>query len=171
MSTINHDRPVLKVIDDLKKLRNAQVATGAEVARSKTRRKHHERDAIHSEAVICLEHLLKHGNINVVAKFLSQEKCQKHEIWLRAWFSKYGPLKFKSDGQISYSRKAGAPFSTAKEEPFWELAPPKPRQPFNFLEELTTLVDKADRRRLRPTPGDKIDLEALNKIREILQNP
>lgn len=169
MTAINHERPILKIIDDFKKDRSGREDKGPHISIKKKHRTQSEKEAIHRDAVKCLQHLLKHRNINVVTKFLSQEKSTKYQELLRDWFSRYGPVKFTQDGEILFTRRAVAPFSAAQEEPFWKLGTQRQRQPFDFVEELSKLIEKADRRRVRQTPDDRIDLEALDRAREILK--
>lgn len=168
MTAINHDRPVLKLIDDQKRKKSAQ---GGQSPRSssKTNQQDDHKHKIHIEALACLDHLLKHGNINVVSKFLSQDKHSKQRPLLKEWFVKFGPVNFARDDTISFSRNRITSFNAAQEEPFWKLEPPRLQQPFNFVDELDKLIGKADRRRVRPIAGDEIDLDALTKAREILR--
>ena len=169
MTVINHERPVLKLIDDLKKERSTPDDGGPRLPVKRRHRPQEEKVAIHREAIECLQHVLKHRNVNVVAKFLSKEMCAKHQPALKMWFLRFGPVEFTKDDTIVFSRKPKASFSAAVEEPFWKFEIAKQQHPFDFVEELRKLVERADRKRVRPLPGDKIDLEALSKAREILR--
>lgn len=164
MTTLNHERPILKLIDDLK----AEKSAREEFHRKKINRLA-EKDHIHNEALKCLDHLVKHKNINVVSTFLADEKCKKHRELLRKWFAKYGPVKFSAAGEISYDRKGLFRLAEAREVPFWKFSEPKTMPTFDLLDELSRLVERADRRRLRPISGDSIDADALNEIRDILK--
>lgn len=65
-------------------------------------------------------------------------------------------------------RMMGKLFMELRDKPFWEVSPPPQAKPFIMAAELQRLLDRAAKHLQNPVDGDKLNIDALNKLRTVV---
>lgn len=85
------------------------------------------------------------------------------------WFTVYAGFEWDS-GQFIYTKTTidTDTVKAAKAEPFYVLTKAAEPKPFDFIEQLTKLVEKAEKRAEKPKEGDVIPEDILNHVSAII---
>jgi hypothetical protein len=136
VTKIDHDRPALKLIDDVKR-RRAETgvskvnklepvastfigsAAKTEAALIKARGTTLNA-AIHSAACSVLTHVGKHRDIRLIDRLIAVVSDPVRANRLKAWFTTFGPAEFV-EGQAKYRRGARTLLGRGVAKPFWKF--------------------------------------------------
>lgn len=176
MSSIDYNRPILKIIDSLRKskgslIREAPNATpkkvlGQSIVASRTT---FSKELVHECAVRVIEHFGKHKNTAVPNQLLAAVDDEKAKLDLKTWLCTYTRLKPSADGStVVYDREKTHRLREAMDTPYWKLAKAgQPRKPsdYNFIEELDTFIERSRRKLISGTP-EKSLLELIANARD-----
>lgn len=156
MTNLDHDRPILKMIDAMKRERQRLISASAaptgnldvRTAMKKLApvRLKRDRELIHESAVSVLTHFAQHFDLRVLHRFMEAVGDARHQVALTAWFTRYGPISVGTDGKFRTSRDKRAALAEAKLDPFWNYQPksePKPFNPIADLERIERRLSKA----------------------------
>lgn len=105
----------------------------------------------HKLACSVLLHLGTHKDVRVVETFLKSMPAMVRVNGLRAWFEKFGPIKFVTEGEgegavevLTYVKDKPTLIGEAIEKPFWRFTATegKPYQPLDLSVETNKFIDK-----------------------------
>ncbi|MEH2521978.1 hypothetical protein V1279_007551 [Bradyrhizobium sp. AZCC 1610] len=122
MAKMDHTRPVLKLIDEIKRQRAAAAATTTKpklsaVAKKRPAGATAENILIHHAACSVLIHIGKHNDVRMVDRLLEGVPIAQRKR-LRNWFSQFGPVDFVG-AKATYRRGAKTVLGQAMDKPFW----------------------------------------------------
>lgn len=134
------------------------------------------REDIHKLSVSILKAWATSGDAGAASKRASSllEAADKYKAQaIVNWFAVYASFEYDNgEGSFSYTATTTTVenVQAAKEEPYWQLSPPKPAQPFNLMTKLNTLVDSAKKRRVKGMKeGDDIPQDILDALSAIAE--
>ena len=86
------------------------------------------------------------------------------------WFAVYAGFEY-SDKVFTYTETTieVSAVQAARDEPYWELSPPKDAKPFDLSGQIMALIEKAQKRRTKPKDGDNIPADLLSKLVSTLE--
>lgn len=136
MTKFDHTRPILRLIDDVKRQRaktrtpnvpKSALVTSAFILSSVAKaeaalvkaRGTTLNAAIHSAACSVLAHVGQHRDVRLVDRLLVVVSDSVRANRLKAWFSAFGPVEFV-EGQAKY-RRARTLLGDAVAKPFWKF--------------------------------------------------
>jgi hypothetical protein len=123
MATMDHSRPILKLIDDIERQRaKARASTGTNQKafvdiKKRLARVTAENILIHHAACSVLTHVGKHKDVRVVDRLLEGVPIKQRKR-LRNWFTEFGPLGFVG-AKATYRPGAKTALGQAMHKPFW----------------------------------------------------
>ena len=138
MTKMDHTRPILRLIDDLKRqrtdtglLRVQQQESGDPIAVGDLP-KMVDFDALkaefmelrwdlHQVACSVLAHVEKHGSVRLVNRLIATASTIMDAHRLMDWFVVFGPVEFV-DGKAKYKARGQTALEVAKALPFWTIA-------------------------------------------------
>jgi hypothetical protein len=126
MAKLDHHRPILKLIDDIKRRR--AVTRVSKVRKrdpdakigSVARRGNALDVAVHRAGCDVLAHVDKHSDVRMVDRLLEGVPNIAQRRQLRAWFAAFGPVDFVG-GNAKYRRGATTALGKAMHKPFWSF--------------------------------------------------
>lgn len=180
MSSIDHNRPILKIIDGLKKGRasltpEAPKATpkkvlGQSIVASRTT---FSKELVHECAVRVIESFGKHRDTRLPNQLLAAVDDEKAKLDLKVWLCTYTRLKPSDDGiTVVYDRDKSHRLREAMDNPYWKLAKagkPKKSNDYYFIEELDAFIERSRRKLISGTP-EKLLLEQIANARHAYSN-
>src|SRR5687768_810328 len=75
----------------------------------------------HMLACSVLSHVIQHGDIRVVAKFINASPNFVRSNALRKWFEEYGPVAFDGNNPV-FNRAKVPDLEAAMKKPFWRFS-------------------------------------------------
>lgn len=180
MTKLNHENPIFKLIDSLKRERRINIpeplsklvkkhAPTRASTRSALPLRRAEQQLIHDVCIGVFDHLSRTNDTRVVGSLLDAIANETDRTAVRLWFCTHAAIKNKGDG-ISYDRDRKPNRYAALSNPYWTLIPKRIPRGFNFERELTRLVEKATERSVAKHPDDEVDLTLLAGIRRLIAN-
>lgn len=133
----DHDRPVLKLVDDIKRQRAetrvskvrkweppAAIKLTGSIAKFEATLVGTRRSAmnvlIHHTACSVLAQAGKHHDIRLIDRLIAAVPDSVRRSRLRTWFTAFGPVEFV-DGKAKHRRGAKTTLGDAMAKPFWRL--------------------------------------------------
>jgi hypothetical protein len=125
MTKIDHARPILTLIDDLKRQRAQTHTPRATKTEPQTPIKLSGRDAAlnivtHHAACAVLTHVYKYSDVRMVDRLLEGVPDAAQRSRLRVWFAAFGPVDFVG-GKVTFRRGAKTTLGDAMAKPFWKF--------------------------------------------------
>lgn len=145
MAKMNHTRPILMMIDDLKRQRaRPRFPQVSKELLPRALKQHpltviHRTDLpgtinyagikarfedlgsdIHQVACSVLAHLENHKDVSLVDRLMSAVSASMEPDLLKTWFAAFGPIEFVN-GRAKYRQGATVMLDEAKTTPFWTL--------------------------------------------------
>ena len=134
MARIDHGRPILKLIDDIRRRQRASARTSIEAlvdepqvrerisAASPSLNARHTKAEIHRCALSTLEHLHRHHDIRMPLRLIEAVSDNRMKNALRAWFCLFGKASLHEDStelRFDKTKKSNLPAAMAK--PYWKF--------------------------------------------------
>jgi hypothetical protein len=171
MSRINHERPILQLIDDLKKQRSVAAKPPARTAGKQIVKRDiatldaASRTPIHDCAVRVLDHFGIHNDVRIPQKLL-EAVDHTTRMSLASWFAEFSSLRISEEnGKLIFDRSRAHRLGAAIQTPYWKLARSKsPPRPFDFADELTVFL----RRSKNKLDAGASEMALLVKIERLL---
>lgn len=182
MTRLNHERPIFKLLADLKRDKNRPLPEGltklekkfASVSgsgRSPARTtRSHEKKVIHEVAVEIFDRVARNNDVRIINLLLEAVDKEAEKNAVLEWFCRYGRVTSVA-GKLKFSKDKHADRTAAVANPYWMLIlkPSQNRAAFNLSRELEKLVGKATERMARPSSGDEIDPTLLAAVKRVLR--
>ncbi|OBZ97315.1 hypothetical protein ADU59_01705 (plasmid) [Pararhizobium polonicum] len=176
MSSIDHNRPILKIIDSLKKGKASLIPEVPKAAPKKVlgqsivaSRTTFSKELVHECAVRVIEHFGKHKNTALPNQLLAAVDDEKAKLDLKTWLCAYTRLKLSADGNtVVYDREKSHRLREAMDTPYWKLAKvgqPRKTSDYNFIEELEAFIERSRRKLISGSP-EKFLLEQIANARD-----
>lgn len=133
LSRIDHTRPILKMIDNLRRLQAAAISVSKppgsiEPPRSITSKKNLYREHVHQCALKIIKHMGRHCDVRLAAKFLSELPDQTTRDAVEIWFCSFGCVSGTHDNQIlRFVRGKPTRLRAAIDKPYWKFISRKRR--------------------------------------------
>nr|WP_200985544.1 hypothetical protein [Rhizobium rhizogenes]QCL10660.1 hypothetical protein C6.5e_764 [Rhizobium rhizogenes] len=180
MSSIDHNRPILKIIDSLRKSKGSLIPEAPNAPPKKVlgqsiiaTRTTFSKELVHECAVRVIEHFGKHKNTALPNQLLAAVDDEKTRLDLKTWLCTYTRLKLSADGNtIVYDRDKSHQLREAMDNPYWKLAKagkPRKSNDYNFIEELDAFIERSRRKLISGTP-EKSLLQQIANARDAYRN-
>lgn len=181
VTRMNHERPIFKLLADLKRDKSVPLsdslmklekkfASATKSSRTPARTtKSHEKKVIHEVAMDIFDRLARHNDVRIVRSLLDAVEKDSDRKAILEWFCRYGRITSNA-GKLGLSKEKYADRAAAVTNPYWTLISKSPqnRAAFNLVRELEKLVGKATERALSPSPRDDVDLVLLGEIKRLI---
>lgn len=178
LTNLNYDRPVFKLIDDLRRERSMAAKIGeAGVAKlpigraigvvRKSTSASQDRELVHQCALKVLEHVALHRDLRVVVHFLEVIVDSKSKRALVDWFTAHSPVAFTPTGEVRFDKAKPMKRGEGALSPYWKFyAKPvkKALDPIVELERTLRLLKRNEANRDETSISSRFiiaDLEAL----------
>jgi hypothetical protein len=173
VTNLDHNRPVLQLIDALKRERAAAAAkSSGETIRKSIRavtiqKDFKDRDRVHQAAVAVLVHLGQHFDLRVPAKLIDAIGNTRTSAALVTWLSLYGPLSATKDGALYIVKGKPTQVGPATLDPYWKHFPAAPKKEFDPIAELER-VSRAIERSAKAASGPDRYVQLRKDLRLLL---
>jgi len=122
MTKMDHARPILRLIDEIKRQRTRASFVPTKPKPSAVTKKRRasvtaENVLIHHAACSVLTHIGRHSDVRLADRLLEGVPATQRKR-LRSWFSEFGPVEFVG-AKAKYRRGATISLGRAMDKPFW----------------------------------------------------
>ena len=180
MGRLNHQRPILQLIDARKRgLAVVGISASAlgkryltPVASSTARAKKEpsEKEKLHIVAIAIVDHFVSNGDLTDANRLLELAKPGAEREALQEWFLRYGGMGInRSTGRFRKARKLPPDRAGGLANPYWTLKEPAKRRAFDLGVELSGFVSKARERKRAELEGDNINDSLLGDLESMLR--
>ena len=117
----------------------------------------------HRIACSVLQHVGKHGDIRVLAKFLASFPEMSRVNAVRSWFEAFGPVAFDGNDP-SFVRGGKCRLGEAMQTPFWKFKPEAEYTPLDAAAALENLIKKLRKDAAKTGIDHTATIEALKVV-------
>ncbi|MBZ9675248.1 hypothetical protein [Mesorhizobium sp. ES1-1] len=188
MGKLNHNRPILRLMDAKNEGKHVEdIATAAlgrryltpgkitqraadDGQKQKLPRKEPERIRIHQVALAIVDRFRQVGDSRDATLLIEYVTKEEDKDALRKWFLRYGGMVIDShSGNFRKNRDSAPDPKGGAAKPYWDLKEPAVRRPFDLAVELSAFVSKVRKLARQPVKGDLIQDTLLDGLEKLLQ--